>query len=74
MVITRKKTRQITVGGIHVGGNAPISVQSMTNTDTSDADQTIAQIMELEAAGCEIIRVAVPDTKAAEAIRTIRAY
>jgi (E)-4-hydroxy-3-methylbut-2-enyl-diphosphate synthase len=71
-MITRKKTRQIRIGHVPVGGDAPISVQSMTNTDTADADATAAQIQKLEKAGCEIIRVAVPDMAAAEAIREIR--
>jgi (E)-4-hydroxy-3-methylbut-2-enyl-diphosphate synthase len=68
MFISRKKTRQISVGNVKIGGNAPISVQSMTNTDTSDINATVAQIKRLEDAGCEIIRVAVPDKKAAEAL------
>ncbi|MCL7487952.1 MAG: flavodoxin-dependent (E)-4-hydroxy-3-methylbut-2-enyl-diphosphate synthase [Desulfobulbaceae bacterium] len=71
-MIERKKTRQIRVGDVTVGGDAPVTVQSMTNTDTSDKDGTIAQIVELEAAGCEIVRVAVPDLAAASAIRGIR--
>lgn len=71
-MITRRKTKQIWVGDVPVGGDAPISVQSMTNTDTSDRDSTIAQILQLEAAGCQIIRVAVPDMEAAAAISDIR--
>ena len=71
-MIKRKKTRQIRIGDVAVGGDAPISVQSMTNTDTSDAAATISQIRELEEAGCEIIRVAVPDLESARAVREIR--
>lgn len=68
----RKKTRQITVGGVKIGGDAPITVQSMANTDTRNAAATIDQIKRLEEAGCEIIRVAVPDMEAAEAFKTIK--
>ncbi len=70
--IQRKKTRQISVGGVKVGGMAPITVQSMTNTFTSDINATVAQIKRLEDAGCEIIRVAVPDLESADAISTIK--
>jgi (E)-4-hydroxy-3-methylbut-2-enyl-diphosphate synthase len=70
-MITRKPTRQIKVGGVPIGGDAPIVVQSMTNTDTRDIDATVAQIKRLEAAGCEIIRVAVLDKEAALAIKNI---
>lgn len=70
--IKRKSTRQIKVGNIRVGGDAPISVQSMTNTQTQDAAATVAQIHRLTAAGCEIIRVAVPDEAAADAIAEIK--
>jgi len=71
-MIIRRKTRQIKIGNVFIGGDAPISVQSMTNTDTRDTDATISQIKELEKAGCELIRVAVPDLESAEAIRLIR--
>ncbi len=71
--ITRRKTRQIHVGNVPVGGGAPISVQSMTNTFTDDVPSTVAQIKRLEAAGCEIIRAAVPDMAAAGAIGRIKA-
>jgi len=71
-MINRRKTRQIWVGDIAVGGDSPVSVQSMTNTDTRDAEATIEQIYRLEAAGCEIIRSAVLDQEAAAAIRAIR--
>jgi len=59
MEIARRKTRQISVGPVKIGGDAPIVVQSMTTTDTRDVDATVKQINELEAAGCEIVRVAV---------------
>ncbi|MBI5886511.1 MAG: flavodoxin-dependent (E)-4-hydroxy-3-methylbut-2-enyl-diphosphate synthase [Deltaproteobacteria bacterium] len=68
----RKKTRQINIGSVAIGGGAPISVQSMTNTNTADVTATVAQIQRLEAAGCEIVRVAVPDMEAAAAIGGIR--
>lgn len=71
-MITRKPTKQIKVGPVAIGGGAPIAVQSMTNTDTRDVEATVAQIRRLADAGCEIIRVAVPDLAAAEAIRPIR--
>jgi 4-hydroxy-3-methylbut-2-en-1-yl diphosphate synthase IspG/GcpE len=61
----RKTTRQVMVGSVPVGGLAPISVQSMTNTPTQDAAATAAQIRRLEEAGCDIVRVAVPDAEAA---------
>lgn len=73
MQIERKNTRQIMVGDVAIGGGAPIAVQSMTNTDTRDVEATVAQIKRLEAVGCEIIRVAVLDVAAAEAIKAIRA-
>ena len=63
-----KKTKQIYIGNIPVGGGAPVSVQSMTNTCTGDADATLAQIRTLAAAGCDIIRCAVPDEAAAQAL------
>jgi len=72
-MIVRKLTRQITLGPVPVGGNAPITVQSMTNTDTRDVEKTAAQILRLEKVGCDIIRVAVLDLAAAEAIKKIRA-
>lgn len=67
----RRKTRQIQVGKVKIGGDAPISVQSMTNTSTDDAAATLRQIGELAAAGCEIIRCAVPDMAAAEGLKRI---
>lgn len=71
--IERRPTRRINVGRVPVGGSAPVSVQSMTNTPTADVGATVAQIRRLTAAGCEIVRVAVPDEAAASAIRAIRA-
>jgi len=68
----RKKTRQISIGSVKVGGNAPISVQSMTKTDTRDIRKTVQQIRKLEEAGCEIVRVAVVDEEAARAITEIK--
>lgn len=70
--IVRRKTRQIQVGPVRVGGDAPISVQSMTKTDTRDVTATVDAIWALEAAGCEIVRVAVPDAEAAAALPAIR--
>lgn len=67
----RRKTRQIQVGKVKIGGDAPILVQSMTNTRTDDAAATLHQIGELAAAGCEIIRCAVPDMAAAEGLKRI---
>ena len=71
-MIQRKKTKQIQIGDVKIGGNAPISVQSMTNTDTRDVKATINQINELYNAGCELIRLAVLNAEAAEAIKEIK--
>lgn len=68
----RRASTAIYIGSVQVGGDAPVSVQSMTKTDTRDANATIRQIRELEDCGCEIIRVAVPDNEAAVAIATIK--
>ncbi len=65
-------TKQIMVGSVPVGGGAPVSIQSMCNTKTDDIDATVDQILRLEAAGCEIVRVAVPDMAAARAIDSIK--
>ncbi len=70
--ILRKATRKVRVGNLFIGGDAPITIQSMTNTKTSDAGATISQILKLQEAGCEIIRVAVPDLAAAQAIAEIK--
>ena len=66
-------TREICVGGVKIGGGAPVSIQSMTNTPTHDVEATLAQIQALTAAGCEIVRLAVPDMAAARAIGAIKA-
>ncbi len=71
-IAKRKDTRQISIGGMKIGGGAPISVQSMTNTFTHDINATVAQIHRLEGAGCELVRVAVPDDAAAKAIASIK--
>lgn len=71
--ITRRKTRQINVGNVPVGGDAPISVQSMTNTETCDVEATVAQVSAIQDAGADIVRVSVPSMEAAEAFRDIRA-
>ena len=68
----RKRTGQLTLGGLKIGGGAPVVVQSMTKTDTRDVSSTVSQIKRLESAGCEVVRVAVPDSDAAGAIRGIR--
>ena len=71
-LIQRKKTAQIQVGNIKIGAMAPIRVQSMTNTFTQDVQATVQQIKRLEEAGCEIVRVAVPDAEAAASISAIK--
>ena len=65
-------TRQINVGGVPIGGGAPVTIQSMTNTPTQNVEATVAQIQKLAAAGCEIVRVAVPDMEAARAVGKIK--
>lgn len=65
-------TKRLMVGTVAVGGGAPVSIQSMCNTKTDDVAATVAQIHALEAAGCEIIRVAIPDQAAAEAVDRIK--
>ena len=72
-MMERKKTSSVCIGKIMIGGTAPISVQSMTNTKTDDVEATVAQIKALQAAGCDIVRVAVPDMAAALAIEQIKA-
>ncbi len=71
-ILNRKFTKTIKVGDINIGGGNPISIQSMTNTITSDVKSTVLQINELAASGCEIIRVAVPDMESAKAIKKIK--
>jgi len=68
----KKKKRALFLGGVKIGGDAPVSVQSMTATDTRDVSSTVKQIRRLEKAGCEIVRVAVPDMKAAKNLSSIR--
>src|SRR5690625_1781585 len=70
--IQRRKSRKIMVGTVPVGGDAPISVQSMTNTETTDVAATVAQIQRLQLAGADIVRVSVPTMDAAEAFGEIR--
>lgn len=67
-----KSTKKIKIGGVTIGGGEPVAIQSMTNTDTRDFKSTVSQILKLEAAGCEIIRCAVPDMQAAEAFGKIK--
>jgi len=71
-MIKRKKTRKIRIGNLFIGGDAPVAVQSMTNTKTSDVAATVGQIKQLEEAGCEIVRVAVPDMAAAKTLGKIK--
>ena len=71
-MLTRENTRQIRVGGLALGGGAPVTVQSMCNTKTWDVEATVRQIKELRAAGCEIVRLAIPDERAAKAIDKIK--
>src|ERR1043166_7524065 len=71
-MITRRKSRQIQLGAVKVGGDAPITMQSMTKTDTRDVEATLLQIWALEAAGCDIIRCAVPVREAAEKLGEIK--
>jgi (E)-4-hydroxy-3-methylbut-2-enyl-diphosphate synthase len=71
--IKRRVSRQIFVGNVPVGGDAPISVQSMTNTDTCNVEATVAQVRAIADAGADIVRISVPTMEAAEAFRQIRA-
>ena len=68
----RKQKRIVNIGGVKIGGDNPVAIQSMCNTDTRDVKATVNQIHELENAGCEIIRVAVPDMVAAKAVADIK--
>ena len=68
----RNQTKEISIGGVKIGGDNPVAIQSMTNTRTEDVEATVDQILKLEAAGCEIIRCAVPTIEAAEALRRIK--
>src|SRR5918911_5003289 len=67
-----RHTRAVLVKGVQIGGGAPVVVQSMTKTETSDVEGTVAQINEMMRAGCEVVRLAVPDDAAAEALKEIR--
>lgn len=68
----RKSTREVRIGDVVIGGNHPIAIQSMTNTKTQDVEATVAQILQLERAGCQIIRCTVPDMEAAKALSEIK--
>ena len=68
----REKTKKVNIGNVTIGGGSPVAIQSMTNTKTQDVKATVSQIKRLEKAGCEIIRCAVSDKEAAEAIRQIK--
>ena len=68
----RRLSKQIRIGDVKIGGDAPVSVQSMCNTDTRDVNATVQQIKELEDAGCEIIRLAVLNKDAASAVKEIK--
>ena len=70
--MTRKETKVINIGGRKIGGGNPVAIQSMTNTKTEDVEATVAQILALEKAGCEIIRCAVPTMEAAQALKEIK--
>ena len=70
--IVRRKSRQVMVGNVAIGGGAPIAVQSMTNTETCDVASTVAQILALEKAGADLVRVSVPTMEAAEAFGKIK--
>ncbi len=71
-MIPRKKTKEVKAGHLTIGGNAPVSVQSMTKTRTADIKATVSQILMLEEAGCQLIRTAVKDEKDAEALKEIK--
>ena len=71
-LIQKEKNKKIWVGDVAVGGDAPISVQSMTNTETTDVEATVKQINDLEEAGADIVRVSVPSMEAAEAFKNIK--
>ena len=73
-MIKRRKTRPVKIGNISIGENNPIAVQSMTNTDTSDIESTVSQILELEKAGCDIVRSSIPDIRSALAVKEIKKH
>ena len=68
----RRQSREVCVGNVKIGGSSPISIQSMTNTDTHDVAATLKQIKALEAAGCDIVRLAVPDIDAAATFSALK--
>ena len=68
----RRQSKKINVGGVEIGGDARIAIQSMTNTDTANAKATVEQIKALERVGCDIIRIAVPDLQSAETVKAIK--
>ena len=72
MTVERAPTKTMRIGGVTIGGGHPIAIQSMTNTDTSDAEATVAQITALAEAGCDIVRCAVPDMEAIRALYQIK--
>ena len=72
MHITRRQTKSIQIGSVKIGGGAPVSVQSMTIPHPRDVKATVEQIHQLEQAGCELVRVAVPDNEAANALSSIK--
>lgn len=69
----RRKAREVRIGNVSIGGRNPIAIQSMTNTDTHDAEKTIEQIRSLASVGCDIVRITVPDLEAAETVKRIKA-
>ena len=71
-MLKRNETRKIFVGGVQIGGQNKVVIQSMTNTKTKDVERTVEQILKLEEAGCEIIRVACLDEEDAKAIKKIK--
>ncbi|RYD06570.1 hypothetical protein N752_02570 [Desulforamulus aquiferis] len=71
--MVKRNTRPVMVGNIQIGGGSPVIVQSMTNTDTRDVKSTVEQITDLTQAGCEVVRLAVPDREAAEVLSDIKA-
>ncbi len=68
----RESTKQISVGGVRIGGGAPVSVQTMCSTKTWDVEATVAQIRAMQAAGADIVRIAIPDMEAAKAVSAIK--
>ena len=72
--ISRRKTRKIKLKNVYIGGDAPISVQTMTNTDTSDVKETLNQIKNIEKAGADLVRVSCPDQNSTKNLRKIISY